>query len=63
MYLHKIGTKLNFGDVLSKHTGYNDAWPILRPLLFWKGEINGGTKYIELQTNDGECDAKNDKMD
>jgi hypothetical protein len=48
--------------VLSKHTGYNDAWPILRPLMFWEGEINGANKNIELRTN-GECDAKKDKMD
>jgi hypothetical protein len=62
MCLHKIGTKLDFGEVLSKHTAYNDAWPILRPLLFWNGEINGGNNNIELWTN-GECDAKKDRMD
>jgi hypothetical protein len=60
LYLHKIHTK--YGDVLSKHTGFTDAWPILRPLLFWKGEIQDASKNIQMWTN-GECEEKKDKQD
>lgn len=28
----------NPSDVLSKHWGYQVVWPLLRPLLFWKGD-------------------------
>jgi hypothetical protein len=38
LYYHKIAGKNNPSDVVSKHTGYQDAWPVLKPLLFWKGE-------------------------
>ena len=28
----------NPADVLSKHTGHADAWPLIQPLLFWRGQ-------------------------
>ena len=28
----------NPADVLSKHWGYQQAWPLLRPILFWSGD-------------------------
>jgi hypothetical protein len=28
----------NPADILSKHWGYSQIWPILRPLLFWMGD-------------------------
>jgi hypothetical protein len=41
MYLGRIGTKLNSSDILNKHTGFVDAWPILCPLMFWKALDDG----------------------
>jgi hypothetical protein len=35
---YKIDSKLNISDVLSKHCGYLQAWPLLKPILFWKGD-------------------------
>jgi hypothetical protein len=46
LYLREIHTKSNYGDVLTKHTGFTDSWPNLRPLLFWKGEIQDARKNI-----------------
>jgi hypothetical protein len=39
LYFHKIASKLNPSDTLSKHTRYPQAWPILKSLLFWKGTL------------------------
>jgi hypothetical protein len=33
-----IEGKLNPADILSKHTRYADAWPLIQPLLFWRGK-------------------------
>ena len=37
--MHYIPSKLNPSNVLSKHWGYSQVWPILRAVLFWQGEI------------------------
>jgi hypothetical protein len=29
---------MNTADILSKHWGYNQVWPLLKPLLFWSGD-------------------------
>ena len=34
----KIPGKENAADALTKYLAYNDAWPLLKPILFWKGE-------------------------
>ena len=34
---HLDGT-LNAADLLSKHWGWQQAWPLLQPLLFWEGD-------------------------
>ena len=31
---HHIESKFNPADILSKHWGYQQAWPLLQPLLF-----------------------------
>ena len=36
-FIH-IDGKSNPSDVLSKHCGFQQAYPILQPLLFWKGD-------------------------
>jgi hypothetical protein len=33
-----ISGSANPADVLSKHTGHADAWPLIQPLLFWRGQ-------------------------
>ena len=44
---------LNPSDTLSKHWGYQQVWPLIQPILFWKGNpsdlllkerVFGGTK-------------------
>jgi hypothetical protein len=35
-----IDGKDNVAYILSKYVGYQTAWPLLQPLLFWKGETN-----------------------
>jgi hypothetical protein len=42
----------NPADVLSKHSGYPQFWPLIRPLLFWRGntmEWPDGNKDIDLK--------------
>ena len=34
---HRPGEN-NPSDILSKHWGYQQVWPMLRPLLFWSGD-------------------------
>ena len=34
---HHINGKDNPADILSKHWAFPDVWPVLRPILFWKG--------------------------
>jgi hypothetical protein len=35
---YHVRSAVNVSDILSKHWGYQQAWPLLRPLLFWKGD-------------------------
>ena len=37
LYSHIPGSK-NPSDILSKHWGYQQIWPMLKPLLFWAGD-------------------------
>jgi hypothetical protein len=34
----KISGKENAADCLTKFLAYADAWPLLKPIIFWKGE-------------------------
>ncbi len=47
-FFHVDG-KLNVSDVLSKHCGFQQAWPLVKPLLFWMGDTL-------------ECEVKGEKM-
>jgi hypothetical protein len=29
---------MNAADILSKHWGYQQVWPMLKPLMFWEGD-------------------------
>jgi hypothetical protein len=57
MHFHKIAGHLNPSDVLSKHIGYQQAWSILKPILFWKGDVTSCNK--NTSTVNGECQAEN----
>ena len=35
---HHINGSINPADILSKHWGYQQVWPMLQPLLFWQGD-------------------------
>jgi len=35
---HFIDGDKNPADILSKHWGYQQVWPLLQPLLFWEGD-------------------------
>jgi hypothetical protein len=35
---YHIRGESNPADILSKHWGFLDVWPLLKPLLFWKGD-------------------------
>ena len=37
MELHHMPGSSNPADILSKHWGYQQIWPLLRPLMFWTG--------------------------
>jgi len=47
VYMHVDGL-LNVSDVLSKHCGHQQFWPLIKPLLFWAGDpmecVAGGEK-------------------
>ena len=33
-----VNGKINPADILSKHWAHKDVWPLIRTLLFWKGD-------------------------
>ena len=35
---YHIDSGENAADMLSKHWGYQQVWPVLQPLLFWPGD-------------------------
>ena len=35
---HHIDGDKNPADVLTKHNGFQKSWPLIQPLLFWKGD-------------------------
>jgi hypothetical protein len=36
-FYHIAGT-INPADILRKHSGYQQVWSLLRPLMFWHGD-------------------------
>ena len=36
---YHISGDINPADILSKHWGYQQVWPMLQPLLFWPGDM------------------------
>ena len=47
-FYHIDGTK-NPADVLSKHAGYPQAYPLVQPMLFWLGEPRKSPSSIAVQ--------------
>ena len=52
-FYHIDGTK-NPADVLSKHAGYPQAYPLVQPMLFWLGEPRKSPCSIAVQV-EGDC--------
>ena len=53
MDMHHIPGELNPLDILSKHWGYSQVWPILRAILFWQGDTGGLlTDVAPVQSSD-----------
>jgi hypothetical protein len=45
--------KNNPADMLSKHCGYTETWPTLRPILFWRGKTTECLSKEEKKKLDG----------
>ena len=43
---YHIRSECNPADLLSKHWGFVEAWPRLRPLLFWKGDTSASPDHV-----------------
>ena len=47
---YKVDGSFNPADLLSKHYGYTQAWPMLKPLLFWRGDTGEiGSKVVRTK--------------
>jgi hypothetical protein len=46
-FIH-IGGKTNPADALSKYWGFASVWPVLKPLLYWKGNTQECPDGIEI---------------
>jgi hypothetical protein len=51
---------MNAADILSKHWGYQQVWPMLKPLMFWEGDT---ATLIEDEEVGIEEDLATDKGD
>ena len=47
---HWIDGKKNPADVLSKHWDFVSVWPLLKPLLFWKGDVSNIKDNVKEKT-------------
>jgi hypothetical protein len=47
----------NVADILSKHWGFQQAWPVLKPMLFWQGDTSKCEVKVSNTSKqvDGEC--------
>ena len=63
-----IAGKSNPADVLSKHSGFQQFWPLIQPILFWLGDptslenslLEDRTDPKSVSTREsGECQEKN----
>ena len=55
--MHHIPGLQNPADVLSKHTGAQQSWPILLYLLFWRGDTNDRSRDKIKRTRKKNPDA------
>ena len=64
-----IDGKTNPADVLSKHSGFQQFWPLIQPILFWRGDptvienslIKNDTKPTSADEREqGECQDENE---
>ena len=54
---HHIDGKINPADVLTKHGGYQQHWPLVKPLLFWRGDTTIIRNEVAVKTRkaDNQC--------
>ena len=43
---HHIPGENNPADILSKHWGFQQVWPLLKAVLFWQGDTSGIGKEV-----------------
>jgi hypothetical protein len=55
-----IPGSLNPSDILSKHWGYQQVWPTLKPILFWKGNT---ADLLDQEDNSGKKKGSNTDSD
>ena len=46
-----IDGKENLADVLSKHGGFQQFWPLIKPLLFWHGDTTACNDKVTSKLN------------
>jgi hypothetical protein len=54
----KIDGKENVSDIMTKYLPYATFWPLIQPLLFWRGETDEHTTYeveAAMAVDLGEC--------
>jgi hypothetical protein len=59
---HYIPGKQNPADVLSKHSGFQEFWPLVKPLLFWQGDTTqciSKSEVNDARLTKGECHGVN----
>ena len=52
VYFHHIPGHLNPSDILSKHWGYQQVWPMMQPILFWQGDTGDLLDREESNTSE-----------
>ena len=65
---YHIAGALNPADLLSKHWGFAEGWPRLKPVLFWMGDTSVTKDGVAVKgretsiRNDGECQDLGSKL-
>ena len=57
LYFYHIRGKRNPADILSKHWDFPSVWPMLKPMLFWRGDT------AQLVEEDGDTPLRDLKVD
>ena len=55
-----ISGEHNPADILSKHTGFPQMWPLIQPLLFWRGKPGADETLINMTVGEYQDPSKVD---